>query len=309
MSDVPELTRLVLEKIEILGEEGARAYFEVSAGTISAWRNGKNPPSLAAAQRVFYETLKYQAPEAIIAAAERPSLVLCLPQYESVEPLHFFSVFRCCKLYGMEKIAMIPKIRTLVDEARNDLAEKFLLTGAEWCLMIDSDIILPMGSAAMLRKQGFSLPDVKGNRNAIERIMSHPADKKIVGALYRDRRGMNKAQCEKGFSSATENARLLDLFAGKGTADGLEEQGWIGGGMLKIHRSVFLDMKEAAKPGGPLADIAPPKGRETEPYGFFGRTSQWRGEDVAFGRRAGILKIPSYLDAGILCGHRGGKIY
>ena len=124
MSDVPELTRLVLDKIEVLGEEGARAYFEVSAGTISAWRNGKNPPSLAAAQRVFDEQLKYNAPEAIIAAAERPSLVLCLPQYESVEPLHFFSVFRCCKLYGIEKIAMIPKIRTLVDEARNDLAEK-----------------------------------------------------------------------------------------------------------------------------------------------------------------------------------------
>jgi hypothetical protein len=175
--------------------------------------------------------------------------------------------------------------------------------------MIDSDMIPPCGSSAMLRKQGFNLPDVKGNRNALERIMSHPADKKIVGALYRDRRGLNKAQCEKGFSSATENQRLLDLFAGKGNSDGLEEQGWIGGGMLRIHRSVFIAMKEAAKPGGPLADIAPGKGRENDPYGFFGRTSQWRGEDVAFGRRAQMIGIKSWLDTGILCGHRGGKIF
>ena len=157
MSDVPELTRLVLDKIEVLGEECARAYFEVSAGTISAWRNGKNPPSLAAAQRVFDEQLKYNAPEAT--TGEKSALVLCLPQYEAVAPLNFFTLFRCCKLYGIEKISMIPKMRTLIDEARCDLAERFLLTGSEWCVMVDSDMVLPCGSAAMLRKYGFSLPE------------------------------------------------------------------------------------------------------------------------------------------------------
>lgn len=307
MSDIPELTKLVLDKIAILGEEESRAYFEVSAGTISAWRNGKNPPSLAAAQRVFDETLKYQAPEAM--TGERNRVELLLPAYENIEPLREFTMLRCCKLYGIEKIGFIPKIRTLIDEARNDLVERFLLTGSEWAVFIDSDVILPCGSNAILRKQGFNIPDVKGNRNAIERIMSHPADKLIVGGLYRDRRGMNKAQCEKGFSSQKDNERLLGIFDGKSSDDGLEEMGWVGGGMTRWHRSVFLRMKEAAQPGGLLADIAPPKGREGEPYGYFGRTAQWRGEDVAGCRRAGIMGVKTYLDCGLTLGHRGGKIY
>lgn len=307
MTDAPELTRLVLEKIEILGEEGARAYFEVSAGTISAWRNGKNPPSLAAAQRVFDETLKYQAPEAM--TGEKNRVELLLPQYDDVEPLHMFTLIRACKLYGMDKIGIIPKMRTLITEARCDLAEKFLLTRSPWAIMADSDMALCCGSGAMLRKQGLELPEPKASRNAIERLMSHPDDKRIVGALYRDRRGVNKAQCEKAFSSEAENKRLLDLFKSANGSDGLEENGWVGFGLVKIHRSVFLEMKEAAKPGGPLEEIAPPKGRESDPYGFFGRTSQIRGEDVAFCRRAQKIGIKTFVDTGCLIGHIGKKIF
>ena len=93
--------------------------------------------------------------------------------------------------------------------------------------------------------------------------MSHPADKLIVGALYKDRRGGRKAQCEGGFKSDAENARLLGFFDGKTQGDDLEKHGWVGFGMVRTHRSVFERMKEAAKPGGPLEEIAPPKGRET----------------------------------------------
>lgn len=304
---IHELTQLVLTRIEQLGESEAKEHFGVSAGTISSWRNRKTSPSLAAAAKCFDETLKYNAPEAT--TGEKNRVELLLPSYENVDPMREFTLLRACKLYGIDKIGIIPKIRTLIDEARCDLAERFLLTGSEWALMIDGDMILNCGSAAMLRKQGFNLPDSKGNRNAIERIMSHPADKRIVGGLYKDRRGYQKAQCEKGFSSPADNARYLALFDGKGDSDGLEAQGWIGAGFLKIHRTVFLEMKEAANPGGPLADIAPPKGREGEPYGFFSRSSQWRGEDVAFGRRAEKIGIVSWLDCGILLGHRGGKIY
>lgn len=304
---IHELHQIVLNKIELLGEVDAKEYFGVSAGTISSWRNRKTNPPLVAVAKVYDETLKYNAPEAT--TGEKNRVELLLPMYNDVEPLFLFTLFRCCKLYGIEKIGFIPKIRTLIEEARNDLAERFLLTGSEWCIYMDCDIIFPCGSAAMLRKEGFNLPDSKGNRNAIERMMSHPADKRIIGGLYRDRRGMNKAQCEKGFSSPQDNARLLALYEGKGDSDGLEEQRWVAFGMVRIHRSVFLEMKEAAKPGGPLENIAPPKGREGDPHGFFGRSSQWRGEDIAFCRRAAEIGIKSYVDTGILLGHRGGKIY
>ena len=307
MSDVHELTRLVLDKIEALGEAGAKEYFDVSAGTISAWRNGKHPPSLAAAQRAYDESLRYQTPEVI--ADRNTTVALLLPMLDTMDPLTFFTLFRCLKLYGPEKVSMIPKMRTLIDEARCDLAEKALLTTAEYFIYCDADMILPCGNGAMLRKQGLTIPEPKISRNAIERLMSHGSEAKIVGALYRDRRGGTKAQCAKGFMSPQENARMLGLFDGSTKGDGLEEVGWVGFGLVRVHRSVFTDMKEAAKPGGPLADIAPPKGREGEPYGFFGRTSQWRGEDVAYCRRAGQIGIKTYVDTGLLCGHRGEKIY
>lgn len=308
MSDpIHELHQLVLTKIDQLGEVAAKEYFDVSAGTISSWRNRKTNPSLAAAAKVYDETLKYNAPEAT--TGEKTKACLLMPMYDSVTPLTFFTLWRCMKLYGPDNITLIPKWRSLIDEARCDLAERFLLTGSEWAIYCDDDMVLPCGSGGMLRKHGLAIPEPKISRNAIERLLSHPPQYRIVGALYKDRRGGTKAQCASAFGSEARNNHLLSLFTSKPEVDGLEEEGWIGGGLFRVHRSVFLEMKESAKPGGPLADIAPPKGRENDPFGFFGRSAQFRGEDVFFARRAGQIGIKSYLDCGLICGHEGSKIY
>lgn len=303
------LTQLVLDRIAGLGDAAASEYFGVSPATIAGWKAGRTSPSLAAAQKVFEEDMALNAPETWTASGKE-HIQLGLPMYENVEPLNLFTLFRCCKLYGMDKVGVIPKVRTLIDEARCDIAEKFLLTGSEWLVFLDSDMILPCGSGAMLRSQGLSLPEPKASRNALERLMSHPKEYRIVAGLYRDRRGMNKVQCSLGFANQKDNERLLNLFRDAKGEDGLEEVAWAGTGFIRIHRSVFLEMKEAAKKGGPLESIAPPPPpRDKEPYGFFGRTSEWRGEDVAFGRRAQKIGIKTYIDKGLLMGHRGGYIY
>lgn len=306
-----DLAALVLDKITALGDAKAAEYFEVSAGTILAWRNRKNAPSLAAAQKVWDDSLLCQSPEIWGNSANAPVLLL-LPAFDSIEMLTFTTLVKACKGYGMDKISIIPKWRTLIVEARNDLAERALLTKSEWFIYGDVDSVVPCGNGAMLRKYGLNLPEPKASRNAIERLMSHPADKLIVGALYKDRRGGTKAQCEKGFASLQENERLLGLFNPSPKtpqSDGLEEVGWIGFGLVRIHRSVFERMKEAAKPGGVLQEIAPPAGRETEPYGYFDTTRQARGEDVKFCRRAGQIGVKVWLDTGLLLGHIGSKIY
>lgn len=301
------LAQLVLGRITALGDAKAAEYFDVSAGTIHAWRTGKNMPSLEAAQRVWDDTLLCQTPE--VWGANPAAVVLLMPMYEMIEPMTFTTLVRSCKLYGFDKISIVPKWRTLIDEARNDLVEKFLLTQSEYCIFPDADGVFPCGSGAMLRQIGLNLPEPKASRNAIDRIMSHPKEARIVGALYKDRRGGIRAQCEGAFRSPAENARLLGFFDGKTQGDGLEEHGWVGFGMVRIHRSVFLEMKAEMREGGKLADMAPPAGRENEPYGYFGRNSRWRGEDVAFCRRAGILGIKTYVDTGLLLGHIGSKIY
>ena len=298
------LVRLVLDKIAELGDKRAQEYFEVSAGTISAWKSLKTFPSLVAAQKVWDDSLLCQTPE-VWGATDKGQVALLLPAYESIEPVTFFTLFKAIKGYGIDKIVMIPKWRTLIVEARNDLAERALLTKAEWFIWGDVDSVVPCGNSAVARKYGLNIPEHKSSRNAITRLMSHPADKLIVGALYKDRRGGRKAQCEGGFKSDAENARLLGFFDGKTQGDDLEKHGWVGFGMVRTHRSVFERMKEAAKPGGPLEEIAPPKGRENEPYGYFDTTRQARGEDVKFCRRAAQIGVDVWVDPGCLLGHIG----
>lgn len=312
-----DLSKLVQEKITALGRAGSEQFFGVSQATISQWANGVKPPTLGAAQKVLDETtLPAPTPQLQIEPAPEPvtgpdHLYIGMPLYENIEKLTFITLLRCMKLYGMEKISIIPVVRTLIDEARNTIAQRFLKTNAEWLVMLDSDMILPCGSGQILRKMGLELPEPKASRNAIARIMSHPKDKRIVGALYQNRRPSYKPAVEIAYRSSQEEARMRGFFETdpkkQSKGDGLEETGWIGFGMVRIHRSVFLEMQESAKPGGPLEDIAPPKGREPDAFGYFGRTSQWRGEDVAHGRRCQKIGIPTHVDLGLLCGHNGDR--
>lgn len=313
-----DLIEMVLAKMVELGEAGSQEFFGVSGPTLSNWRNKRTAPTLAAAQKVWKvmldSGLALPAPklEGIAITEEPPEpvngtghVVFLMPMYGDIEPLTFITLVRAMKRYGMEKITIIPMLRTLIDEARNNLVQKFLATGVEWCMFIDSDMIFPCDSGAILKKMGVNYPEPKASRNAITRLMSHPADKRIVGALYQNRRGSFKPAVEIAYRSPAEDARVRGFFDGKTTTDGLEETGWIGYGMVRLHRSVFLEMQEHAKPGGLLAEIAPPVGREADAFGYFGRTPQWRGEDISMSRRCQKIGIKTFCDTGLLLGHQG----
>jgi hypothetical protein len=310
MDNTPrELVKLVIDKIQELGDKRAAEYFEVSAGTIKAWKSLTTFPSIVAAQKCWDENPICQAPE-IWGSAGNVPLAMLLPIYGDMSAMNHVTLFANYRKYGIDKITIIPRFRTLIDEARNDLVKTALATKAEWMVMCDDDSILPTGNFAFLRKNGWSVPERLGNRVALERLMSHSKEYRIVGALYRDRKGGTKAQCERGFRSPQENARLLDIMTGKNaTDDGLEENAWVGTGFLRVHRSVFEEMAAAAKPGGPLEEMAPPAEHGDRPMGFFGRNSRWRGEDVGFGMRAKSIGIKSYVDVGLYVGHKGEAIY
>lgn len=294
-----DLTTLVQQKIDILGPTEASKFFSVSVPTILKWRDGGTLPNMVAGQKVLDELVESNPPEQWGEKGKKVQLLL--PIYEAFTPYTFFTLFRCIRRYGAEQIGVIPKTRTLIVEARNDLAAKFLATDSEWCIYIDSDMILPCGSGAMLRGIGLSFPEPKASRNAIDRIMSHPADKLIVGGLYRDRRGKNKVQCASAFgASPTRNAELLNLLKNPG-ADELQKEGWVGFGMVRIHRSVFERMMTEAPKHFP--EIMP--ARPGDAWGFFDTSRARRGEDVSACRRAEAIGIDTWLDTGLLLGHEG----
>lgn len=304
------LTTLVLDKITELGPEKAREFFDVSAATIRAWRAGINAPSIDAAQRAWDASRICQTPE-LWEGNHKARVQILLPIYRYIHPLTHITLLINIKKYGSEHVNILPRFRTLIEEARNDLAAKFRASDSEWALFIDDDMILPVGSAAALHKHGWSVPQTKGSRLALERIMSAPKEHLILGGLYRDRRNGVKAQCAKAFGSAAENTRLIGALEGKNQSDGIEDAGgWCATGFLRIHRSVFDRMEAAARePNSPLADILPPPDRPNEPIGFFGRNAKHRGEDVSFGRRAESIGIRSMVDVGCVLGHGGDKIW
>jgi hypothetical protein len=306
-----ELVRLVTDKIAELGDRAAAEYFEVSAGTISAWKTLKTFPSIVAAQKVWDDNLLCRSPE-LWSGTGNEKVAILLPMYEAVEPFFMISFLAALRAYGMENVVIIPKTRTLIEEARNDLIARAQLTKCEYYLFIDVDEILQFGNPAMSKKMGVQAPDSALLLNSITRIMSHPKEIKIVGGLYKDRRGGQKVQCAKAFASPQENARLMGLFDGKTPIGGLEDAGgWCALGFVRFHKSVFTDMlAEAQQPNSPLADILPPPPpRDKEPVGYFGRSSKHRGEDVSLGRRAESIGIPTHIDTSILLGHVGRRVY
>lgn len=306
-----ELVRLVTDKIAELGDAAACEYFEVSLGTIKAWKSLKTFPSILAAQRVWDDSLACQSPE-VWKGTGNEKVAILLPIYETAEPFFMISLLAALRGYGMENVIIIPKTRTLIEEARNDLIARAQLTSAEYYLFMDVDMILQFGNPSMSRKMGMTIPDKALVLNSITRIMSHPKEVKIVGGLYKDRRAGNRVQCSKAYANPQENARLMGMFDGSTPIGGLEDAGgWVALGFVRFHKSVFTDMlAEAQKPNSPIADILPPPPpRDKEPVGYFGRSSKHRGEDIAVGRRAESIGITTFIDTSILLGHVGRRVF
>jgi hypothetical protein len=302
MSSSIDLAGLVLAKIEDLGLGESAKYFGVSIPTVSAWKASKNFPNLTAGQKVLDELFAHKPPE--LWDLKGKKLIVLLPIYRSFNPVTHITLFRNYAQYGPEKIGLIPKLRTLIVEARNMLAQMFLLTDSEWCLFVDDDLALPCANGAMLRGLGCNLPEPNASLNAISRIMSHPPEYTIVSGLYYGRNSSHKAQVSSAFDSPVQNARLNNILK-TGGEFALEEQRWCATGFLRVHRSVFEDM--TAKADELFPQIKPAStGRH---FGFFTPDGPDAGEDSTFGKRAALCGHKSWLDPTLLLGHCGETVY
>ena len=298
-----KLRSLVIDKIDALGVRAAADFFGVSVGTISNWHTGKTSPSVDAVELVLADSeelpqiAKVEEVEYVTWTGRK--VIILQPVYRSFNPDTHFTLFANYAVYGPEKIGIIQEKRTVIHECRNILAHKYVNnTDAEFCIMSDDDMILPCGNPGLFNgRYGAGVSNESASFNAISRLMSHPSDKKIVGTLYFGRHATGKAQCSKGFTSEVENQRLK-----AGAYSGLVPDEWVGTGFMRIHRSVFQEMK-AAIDGGKWPECKPPTDESW--YGFFNPIRVRMGEDVSFCRRAKELGIQSYVDASLICLHNG----
>ncbi len=297
-----DLKKIVRNEIERIGVEAASRAFGVSVGTISNWVSGKTAPSITALEVVMdgqapERTLNPEASDIVM--WEGRKVMILLPVYRSFCPDTHYTLFANYAKYGPEKIGMLIEKRTVIHESRNILVHKALKTDAEDFIFFDDDMLLPCGSVDLFNgRYRAGVPDRCAMHNAISRLMSHGPEHKIVGSLYFGRHELGRAQCALGFESDAESANLRNHR----TYTGLLPMRWIGTGGLKIHRSVFEDMRKAIDEGQ-FEECKPVN--DSLWYGFFNPRRVGMGEDVSFGNRAYELGIPSYLDPELELLHMG----
>ena len=230
------------------------------------------------------------------AAWEGKRICLLLPFYRDVHPLTAFSLLA---LFDRTKMAAILNYGdAFIINTRNRLASKFLATGIEWAVTVDSDMVLPCGDAKWFNSSmGFGLPDKFSGRHTINRLLSH--GKTLVGALYMGRAEDGKPVYAEGYADESESA----LVKAKGAQELLKPTRWVGTGCLLIHRSVFLDIEK--KFPNTARDSKTGVGKWFTPDS----DTMTKGEDVLFCMRAQASGHQPYVDLGLRCGHAGNKIF
>jgi transcriptional regulator with XRE-family HTH domain len=293
------LTQLVQDRIKVLGVKEAASFFGVSVGTVSNWATGKTPPSITAAELVLPEASE---PQGELTMWQGKKLFIGMPVYRSFNADTHYTLFANYAKYGPDKIGLQVRKGTCVWEARNILIDKWLKTDAPTCIMCDDDMILPCGNADYLNaNHNAKLPVEIAGLNAISRIMSHPHDKGIVGALYFGRHRNGRAQCSAGFESDEENAKYH-----RHEYEGLQPQRWVGTGFIRIERWVIEKFK-AHLDAGNWPELKSVNDQRWD--GYFTPLKVGVGEDVSFGTRCGKLGIQSYVDATLECLHCGDMSY
>lgn len=183
----------------------------------------------------------------------------------------------------------------MITRSRNQLAKRFLDTGASWSIWLDSDMVFPFGHAGAYSTMTNmkNVPEKFLGMDTIERLITW--NKTIVGGCYWDRRGGGKL-------IAGSSQPILSPIP----SDNLQAITFNGTGCLAVHRQVFLDI--AAK--FPETMSAESLGNEC---GFFTNIQtphRMLGEDESFAKRATDSGHPTYLDLGLICGHIGsGSVF
>jgi hypothetical protein len=324
------LLETLQQKLKELGPIEVAKQLDVPVASIKSFEAGKTKPGLVTCQKmldIWSDPAPAPAPEQASAPSEAPAasveqframqdengaievsycppewnekkelwkgrdVCLCIASYQFF-PGECFTCFMALAMKYRQGIRLEHRHSdSMIARSRNQLAKRFLATGATWSIWLDSDMIFPFGNSGIFATQtGMDIPNQFGNLHTIERLISH--GKTIVGGCYWDRRG-------GGRLIAGGSQPILHTIP----SDNLAAVDFVGTGCLAVHRQVFIDVAKTFP--DTMSSDAP--GNET---GFFTPIQKGRmlGEDESFAYRAAQSGHPSYLDLGVICGHVGTAI-
>lgn len=302
-----DILKIFHEKFLEIGEVAVCEALEIPKQTVRAFKGGTKTPSFKTCQKIIDLWGSSYLPQVeaerlaikeISKEAEQKDLwvgrdvCLCLPWYKETYPDTVM-----CIMAMWDKTRMRLELRSgdsMITRSRNQLAKRFLKTGATWSIWFDDDMVFPFGHAGIYATMTNMrhIPEKFLGMNTIERLISW--DKTIVGGCYWDRRGGGKL-------IAGGNQPILHPIP----SDTLQGVAFVGTGCLAIKRQVFLDV--AAKFPETMSETS--LGNECGFFTNIQTPERMMGEDESFAKRATDAGHPSYLDLGLVCGHIGQNIH
>lgn len=246
--------------------------------------------------RVGDEASLQEVLQAVVDGRWSRKMVLLMPMHREVSPHVLFNVAALVRKSPW--LGFDYQTNTIIQRARNLLAQRFLNSEAEWSFWMDSDMIIPVGLPGFLGKKmkgEGKVPVQNANYVATERLLSH--GKTIVGGVYA-RRGSGDGLCiQPALHPRNDADKQLAQTLSQGPTNELHEVAYVATGCALIHRSVYEDIQN-------IHPELSPK-REGDPWDFFGHDTGRRGEDLHFCMLANEAGHRSYLDGGLFCGHIG----
>lgn len=289
-----DILQVLKDKVTELGVDEVCKALDTPNHILNQFVSGKRAPALRNCQKII--DLWGSTPETPNPLAEKPlwegrDVCLCLPWYKETYPNTVL-----CLMAMWDKATMRLELRSddsMITRSRNQLAKRFLDTGATWSVWFDDDMVFPFGNANvyMTITNMRHLPPQFLGMHTINRLISH--GKTIVGGCYWDRRGGGK------------------LIAGGGNImrpiphNSIVPVGFVGTGCLAVHRQVFLDVAEKF----PETFSKDSLGNECGFFTNIQTPQRMLGEDESFALRANQAGHPSFLDLGLICGHMGLNVH
>lgn len=227
----------------------------------------------------------------------KTNVVVCAPILD--RPTLPF-MWTCLYLAKKYELGFDIQADTVIHRSRNALAQRFLKSGAQWSLWLDSDIAAPIANPEWYRWVTGStvVSDDHTRFDVLQRLLSH--NKPIVGGIYASRRWRGQLVIQPEIKPRSHEDKLLCNDLRKGLGHGIVDVDWVGFGCCLVHREVFVEIEHRFK------DLAPQS--EFAPWRYF-QPERDEGEDEAFCLRAKQCAIPIWLDTDLVCGHIGSMAF